>query len=249
MKCLLKLSIPFIIVIIVAGCSSGKLSKIERTNEQQQQYIKELMEIADRDAAKIKETESELTQINQRLTEFENRISTTQTDETATIQEIKETVAFLSDQLSRLDKSIQTARPRPLPKGVSVFKPGGFDVSSSYSAALSDYTAKRYEAAINGFKEILTVSPTSSLADNAQYWIGECYDAMGNFEMAQDAFNKVFDYLKSNKLPDAQVKIGLIYAKLGKTDLAREEFKAVIDNYPGTNASGIATSQLRKLGE
>lgn len=249
MKCLLKLLIPFIIVVIVAGCSSGKLSKIERTNEQQQQYIKELMEIADRDAAKIKETESELTQINQRLTEFENRISTTQTDETATIQEIKETVAFLSDQLSRLDKSIQTARPRPLPKGVSVFKPGGFDVSSSYSAALSDYKAKRYEAAINGFKEILTVSPTSSLADNAQYWIGECYDAMGNYEMAQDAFNKVFDYPESNKLPDAHLKIGLIYTKLGKTDLAREEFKAVIDNYPSTNASSIATSQLRKLGE
>ena len=250
MKCLLKLSIPFLLVIMVAGCSSGKLSKIEQTNEQQQQYIKELMEIADRDAAKIKETESELGQINQRLADIENRINISQTDETATVQEIKETVAFLSDQLSRLDKSIQTQRPtRPLPKGADVFKPGGFDVSSSYNAALSDYKEKLYEAAISGFKEVLTVSPTSSLADNAQYWIGECYDAMGNYEMAQDAFNKVFDYPESNKLPDARVKIGLIYTKLGKTDLAREEFKAVIDNYPDTNAASIATSQLRKLGE
>ena len=249
MKCLLKLLIPSLIIIMVAGCSSGRLSQLGQTGEQNQKYIKELMEIVDRDAAKIKETESELGQINQRLADLENRTKISQTDETATIQEIKETLAFLGDQLSRLDKSIQTARPRPLPKGASVFKPGGFDVSSSYSAALSDYKAKRYEAAISGFKEVLTVSPTSSLSDNAQYWIGECYDAMGNYELAQDAFNNVFDYPESNKLPDAQVKIGLIYAKLGRTDLAKEEFNAVIDNYPDTNAASIATSQLRKLGE
>jgi len=249
MKCLLNLSILSLIIIMVAGCSSGKLANIEQTNEQQQQYIKELMEIADRDAAKIKETGSELGQINQRLADLEKIINVSQTEETATIQEIKETLAFLSDQLSRLDKSIQIQRPRSLPQGASVFKPGGFDVSSSYSAALSDYKAKRYEAAISGFKEILTVSPSSSLADNAQYWIGECYDAMGNYEMAQNAFNKVFDYPESNKLPDAQVKIGLIYARLGKTDLAKEEFKAVIDNYPDTNAASIATTQLSKLGE
>ncbi len=249
MKRILMLSIPFLIVIIGAGCSSGRLSSIEKTAEQQQQYVKELMDIADRDVSKLKETENELVQVNQRLTELENRINASQTNEIATVQEIKETVAFLSDQLSRLDKNIQTKKPVTLPQGVNVFKPGGFEVNSSYDAALSNYNAKRYEEAINGFKEVLTVSPTSSLADNAQYWIGECYDAMGSYELAQDAFNKVFDYPESNKLPDAQVKIALIYAKLGKSDLAREEFQAVINNYPGTNAASIATSQLSKLGQ
>ena len=243
-------TVPLIMIIIFCiGCSAGKLSRLEKTSQQQQNYLKELMDIVDRNSNKVKETESEFEQINQRLTDLENRIAITQIDKNAEMQEIKENISFVSDQLSRIDKTMQIRGSRPLPKGTSAFKPGGFDISTSYNAALTDYKEKRYEAAIGGFKEVLTVSPTSTLADNAQYWIGECYDAMGNYENALSAFNKVFDYPKSNKFPDAQVKIGLIYVKLGKTDLAKDEFKAVIDNYPDTNAAGIAASQLAKLGE
>ena len=249
MRSLVKLLMPFLIVLVVAGCSSARLAKIEDSNQSQQKYLKELMERADRNAAVIKETEAELAQINQKMKDLESRITTNQTAETAETQEIKESLMFLNDQLSRLDKSVQIKQPRPVPKSASVFKPGGFDISSSYNTALSDYKAKRYEAAVSGFKEILTVAPTSSYADNAQYWIGECYDAMGNHEQALDAFNKVFDFPASNKLPDAQLKIGIIYKKLGRTDAAKKEFMAVIDTFPGTNAANLEASQLQKLGE
>ena len=249
MKSLLKFSIPILIVTIVAGCSSGRLAKIEDAYSQQQEIKKDLMERSDSNAASIREAKNDLAQLAQRLTVLENRVVTSQTDESASIQEIRETLVFLSDQLSRLDMSVQTRTPRPIPKGASVFKPGGFNTSSSYNAALSNYKAKQYEAAISGFKELLTVAPVSSLADNAQYWIGECYDALGNYDQALTAFNKVFDYPKSNKLSDAHVKIGLVYVKMNRNDLAKEELKAVIDNYPGTNAASIAASKLKSLGE
>ena len=249
MKSLLKFSIPIFIVIIVAGCSSSRLAKIEATSSQQQEIQKDLMERTDSNVASIGEAKNDFAQLAQRLTDLENRVSTSQTDESASIQEIRETLVFLSDQLSRLDMSVQTRTPRTIPKGVSVFKPDGYNANSSYNAALSNYKAKRYEAAISGFKELLTVAPTSSLADNAQYWIGECYDALGNYDQALTAFNKVFDYPKSNKLSDAHVKIGLIYIKIDRNDLAKEELKAVINNYPGTNAASIAASKLKSLGE
>ncbi len=249
MRNLMKLALLFLIILSCIGCSIGKVSNLEKANKQQQNYLKELIGMVDRNSARVKETESELDQINQRLTDLENRTAVTQTDKNAEIQEIKENISFVSDQLSRIDKSMQTQRPRPIPQGTSAFKPGGFNVSTSYSAALDSYKAKRYEEAISGFKEVLTVSPQSTLADNAQYWIGECYDAIGNYDQALSAFNKVFDYPESNKHSDAQVKIGLVYVKLGKLDLAKEEFKAVIDNFPDTNAASIATSQLGKLGE
>ncbi|HDY86873.1 MAG TPA: tol-pal system protein YbgF [bacterium] len=252
MRNLLKAVLLIMIMIFCFGCSAGKLSKLEKKSQQNSDLLnglKELIDMVDRNSAKVKETEVELEQINKKLTDLENRISIAQTGENAEMQEIKENISFVSDQLARIDKTVQTRRSRPLPAGTSAFKPGGFDVSTSYNSALTDYRAKRYEAAISGFKEVLSVSPTSTLADNAQYWIGECYDAMGNYENALSAFNNVFDYPKSNKYPDAQVKIGLIYVKLDKTDLAKNEFKAVIDNYPGTNAASIAASQLEKLGE
>ena len=43
MKSLLKFSIPILIVTIVAGCSSGRLAKIEDANSQQQEIKKDLM--------------------------------------------------------------------------------------------------------------------------------------------------------------------------------------------------------------
>ncbi|MFC1552757.1 tol-pal system protein YbgF, partial [Candidatus Latescibacterota bacterium] len=186
---------------------------------------------------------------NQRITDIENRLATSQTDDSASTQEIKETLVFLSDQLSRLDKSVQTQRPRSISRGVTAFKPGGFNDNSSYNEALAHYKAKRYDEAISGFTELLTVASTSQLADNAQYWIGECYDATGKYTQAIEAFNKVFDYPKSNKLPDAHVKIGLIYAKMKNNAQAREELQAVIDNYPGTNAASVAASKIKTLGD
>lgn len=249
MKQLMYLAVPVMVFALVGtGCSSGKLSKVEEKTNQQQVYIKELMEIADRNASSLKKTEEQMAQVERRLSNLESRIATTQTDDSAEIQEMKETIAFLSDQLSRVDKSIQTRRTPVLPKAANVFKPGGFNVDQSYSTALEDYKAKRFEKAVGGFKEVLTVAPTSSVADNAQYWIGECYDAMGQHDLALQSFNKVFDYPQSNKHPDAQLKIGIIYAKLGRNDNAREAFQAVIDNYPDAPAAAIAAKQIQSIG-
>jgi len=244
----LKLAVLFLVMGSFVGCSMGKVSQLEKTSEQQTKYIKELMDIMDRNSATIKETGTHIEQLDQRLNDLETRLAVTQTDKNAEMQEIKENIAFVGDQLSRMDKSLQSRRPAPLPKGASAFKPGGFNIGESYQAALEDYKSRQYEAAISGFKEVLTISPQSSLADNAQYWIGECYDALGKYDEALDAFNKVFDFPESNKLPDAHVKIGVIYAKTGKNDAAKQEFEAVITNYPGTDAAKIASSQLSKLG-
>jgi tol-pal system protein YbgF len=155
----------------------------------------------------------------------------------------------MNDQILRLDSSIRTKRPAPRPEAASVFKPGGFDVKASYNGALDEYYARRYESALNSFTELLTVAPTHTLADNAQYWIGECYYGMGNYQKALEAFLKVFDFPKSNKLADAHLKVGLTYVRMGNTDSAKEELKAVFQNYPGTDAATIAAQQLKKLGE
>jgi len=238
------------VVMLVVGCSSGRIARIEQSVTSQQEYTKELMSIVDKNSRVINETAGQIAELERRLASIEARLNTSISDESATIQEMKENITFLSDQLARIDKSVQpTGRTVERPQGASVFRPGGFDVNTSYDAALADYNAKKYETAISGFKEILTVAPSSSLADNSQYWIGECYDALSDYEQALTAFNKVFDYPESNKLPDAHVKTALIYEKLGKTDIANEEFRAVVANYPGTNAASIAAAHLRTPGQ
>ena len=144
---------------------------------------------------------------------------------------------------------MRSKRPAPRPAAASAFKPGGFDITASYKGALSEYNSRQYESAIRGFTEVLTVAPQSDLADNAQYWIGECYYGMGNDEKALEAFYKVLDYPESNKLSDSHYKIGKTYLRMGNTESAKEELEAVVQNYPGTSAANFAAGDLKKMGE
>ncbi|MBN1292292.1 MAG: tol-pal system protein YbgF [Candidatus Latescibacteria bacterium] len=251
MKSLWKVVVPMLVVIIGSGCgaSGSKLTQLDATVKKQQMNLRETIEQVDQNAAMNRETKNELAEIQRRLTELESKINTALTGESAEVQEFKENLAFINDQILRLDSSIRTKRPATQPSAASVFKPGGFEVKASYEAARAEYEQRRYEPAISGFNEVLTVAPASSLADNAQYWIGECYYSMGNFEMALEAFNKVFDYPESNKLADATLKLGLTYIKLKNTDSAKKELRAVLQNYPDSDAAKFARAELSKLGE
>ena len=250
MRTLCKCVIPILIAVFGTGCaSSGKKTPPVDTAEQQKTRVAEILEQVDRNAATIRENQNELSGIAKRLADLESKINTTLTENEANTQEIKENLAFMNDQILRLDTSVRTRRPVTRPSAANVFKPGGFDAKASYKGALNEYYSRRYESAISGFYELLTVAPNNDLADNAQYWIGECYYAISNFEKALEAFGKVFDFPESNKLSDAQLKIGLTYLKLGDTNSAREELKAAVQNYPGTSGAKIAAQELRKLGE
>lgn len=72
----------------------------------------------------------------------------------------------------------------------------------------------------------------NKLADNAQYWIGECYYSLKNYQRAIIEFEKVFSFPNSNKNDDAQFKLGLCYAAIGNRVKAREEFQRLIDYFP-----------------
>lgn len=251
MKNLWKVMILLLIIAIGSGCGAPgkKLNQLDTSVKRQQTNLRAAIEQVEQNATVNRETKSELAEIQRRLTAIENRINSSLTGESAEVQEIKENLAFINDQILRLDNSIRTSRPASRPRAASVFKPGGFNVKTSYETARAEYEARRYESAISGFTEVLTVASTSSYADNAQYWIGECYYGMGNFEKALEAFNKVFNYPESNKLADAHFKVGLTYLRMKNTDSAKEELRAVVQNYPGTDAAKHARAELSKLGE
>ena len=250
MRTLLKCVLPIVLAAALTGCATSGKVKPAETASQQDTRINEMLEQVDRNAAAIRENNDGMAEMSRRLADIENKLNTIMTDNNATVQEIKENLAFMNDQILRLDNSMRTTRtPVSRPPAASVFKPGGFDASTAYKGALDEYYSRRYESAISGFTELLTVAPNHSLADNAQYWIGESYYAIGNYTKALESFHKVFDFPKSNKLSDAHYKIGKTHLQLGNTDGAKEELRAVVQNYPGTSAAKYAAQELSKLGE
>ncbi|MDZ7724151.1 MAG: tol-pal system protein YbgF [candidate division KSB1 bacterium] len=118
---------------------------------------------------------------------------------------------------------------------------------SRYDQALNLYKQRQYEQAIALFRELLAVRPQNTLTDNCQYWMGECYYGLTEYEKAAMEFNKVFMYPESNKLDDAQLKLGLCYINMGDNAQARTEFQKLINEYPNSEYIPRAQSYLSRL--
>lgn len=135
------------------------------------------------------------------------------------------------------------ATPAPTPSPVPNTPEG------LYQSAYQDYLQGNYDLAIQGFEEYLKRYPKTDLADNAQYWIGECYDAEGKEEKALQAFSTVLDtYPTSDKGAAAQLKKGLVYLKMGDQGQGVVNLQYVVYEHPGTKEADLAREKLRSLG-
>jgi tol-pal system protein YbgF len=118
-----------------------------------------------------------------------------------------------------------------------------------YRSAYEDYMRGNYDLAAQGFTEYLRRWSTTDLADNALYWIGECYDAQGSSEEALETFSEVLEkHPTSDKAAAAQLKKGLLYLKLGDQGQGVVNLQYVVFEHPGTEEADLAREKLRSLG-
>lgn len=116
---------------------------------------------------------------------------------------------------------------------------------TSYEVGLQKFYDRKYNEAIRIFKGLLTTNPDHRLASNCQYWIGESYNAQGNYQEAIAAFQRVMNFKKSFKYDDALLMSGLVYMKLGDQATARDNFQQLVSKYPD---SEYAPKAMRYLG-
>lgn len=117
-----------------------------------------------------------------------------------------------------------------------------------YQTAYQDYVNKNYELSILGFREFLTRSPKSPLADNAQYWIGESYYSLNKFNEAMVEFSRVIEnYPNSAKKYAALLKKGYSLLELRRTDEGTKELQNLIKMYPQTEEAKLADAKLKSI--
>jgi tol-pal system protein YbgF len=119
------------------------------------------------------------------------------------------------------------------------------DPEALYQSAYSDVAAGRYNLAREAFQDYLKYFPDTDVSDNAQYWIGECYYATGDFAGAIPEFDKVVkNYPKGDKVPPSMLKIGLSYSRLKNTTEATKYYRMLIQKYPKSPEAGRAKELL-----
>ena len=124
----------------------------------------------------------------------------------------------------------------------------GSDDKAAYQAAFNLLKDSQYDRAITAFQKFLIVYSDSSLADNAQYWLGEAHYVNKSFPEAQTAFQRVVDkYPQSRKRPDALLKIGYCQYELKQWDAAKATLTQVATQFPDTPAGHLAQQRLDKM--
>ncbi|MDQ7797476.1 MAG: tol-pal system protein YbgF [Candidatus Edwardsbacteria bacterium] len=122
------------------------------------------------------------------------------------------------------------------------------DPKQLYDTAYLDITRGNYDLAIAGFREFLKLYPSSSLADNSQYWIGEGYYAQKKYQEALAEFEKVLaQYPNQDKAAAAYYKSGLCYRELGRTMEARKSWQTLIIKFPRSPEAGLAQDRIKEL--
>ncbi len=106
-----------------------------------------------------------------------------------------------------------------------------------YNQGYEMFLNGKYAQAISIFREFLQNYSNDPLADNAQYWIGECYYSQKMFDRAIAEFKKVENYPDGNKIPDAYLKIVYSYNELGKKEEANHWKKVLIEKYGNSEAA------------
>jgi len=116
-----------------------------------------------------------------------------------------------------------------------------------YAQSFDALKAGSYSVAITGFKDFLNNYPSSPLAENAQYWLGEAYYVTHDLDAASTAFRNVTQkWPNSRKTPDALLKLGYTQLDQKKTSDGRATLSQVVQKYPGTDAARLANERLQR---
>jgi len=119
---------------------------------------------------------------------------------------------------------------------------------SVYSQAFSALKAGSYSIAITGFKDFLTTYPQSTLAENAQYWLGEAYYVTRSYDDAGTAFRTVLQkYPASRKAPDAMLKLGFTQYEQKRYADSRKTLEDVAQKFPDSDAARLASERLKRI--
>ncbi len=122
---------------------------------------------------------------------------------------------------------------------------------AAYQEALRAWRAEEQQACIDLFREFLQNYPASPYADDAAYWMADCYFKQGDYRVAVLRFNDVVRvYPTGNKAADALYRQGESLLKLGPGfhDAARTVFRQVVKDYPDSDRAREAQQQLDAIG-
>jgi len=202
----------------------------------------DLLEQLDRLRSEVDEREQEISKLEEESATLDEEIRRLTTRLTAL--RTGERLATASAVSGRRGASVQVRVSSGVQASVAA-EAGTF--RGRYDEALRLFHERRYSEARAILETLLREQPDHPLADNCQYWIGECLFGQSRYLEAVAAFSKVFAFDATDKYDDAQIMIALSYMRMGIPERAKAELLDFLKFYPRSEYVATARSYLNRL--
>ena len=119
--------------------------------------------------------------------------------------------------------------------------------SRDYEAALNLFKANKLKEAASAFEGFTKAHPDSTLAPNAQYWLGNAHYAQRDCKKAIDAHRVVVNRWPTHaKAADSLINIATCQQEQGDAKDAKSTLETVLIKYPDSSAAATARQRLKK---
>jgi tol-pal system protein YbgF len=176
------------------------------------------------------------------------------------LQELRASMEARQQEAQRAADSARTAVPGPTSSSSGAAPgapPGAAPAGGAASAPgpnqlfqLAQDQLRRGSTAAGrvALQDLVRQYPSSDLAPDATYYIGEAYAAEGNAQAADSAFGAVVArFPDSPRAPTAMYKRAIVLRDAKKPQAARTVLEALIRQYPRSDEADLAREMLRTL--
>ncbi|MBN1196188.1 MAG: tol-pal system protein YbgF [Candidatus Aminicenantes bacterium] len=223
-----------------------------------------LLEEIQKLSAQIKTLNEDVSLIRQTLRVMEDKVNAltrTGADDTQNKENVALSLQFLKEEINEMKNKVSEVIERlksTTPVASGVVTPGEEvavpeeiqSPENTYYTAYSDYMKKNYDLAIQGFQQFINLFPRNVLADNAMYWIGECYYAQKMFEQAVDTFSRLIEsYADGDKTAAATLKKGYALIEMGRESEGISVLRQLITQFPLSEEASLAQQKIRDINQ
>ena len=162
------------------------------------------------------------------------------------LAQLSQQIAATNQELQAVRNAAEEARARTTAAPALV---NPTDPRALYDTAYNDYLQGNYDLAVLGFHQYAETYRNTELADNATYWLGECFYRQGKFQQAIEKFDEVLTrFERSERTPSALLKKGYAYFELGQRAQGVLHLQNVIREYQETDEAHLASQRLQEMG-
>ncbi|WP_435273771.1 tol-pal system protein YbgF [Psychrobium sp. nBUS_13] len=234
--------------LLMAGSAAAQTANVVDLSSSPDQRIAALEQMLVQKGKTQLEMQQHIDSLQQELNELRGLNETQEHRLNKILQRQRELYQEVDKLLTKVNSAAQTPQvviddPTNSVVATPLSESGAYEFA--LNLALKD---KKFDEAIEKFKQYQTDYPDSSYLSNVHYWLGQLYITKGNKDAAKIQFESlVSQFPESIKRGDALVKLAKIAQDENALDKARALYEQTVKEYGDSSAAQIAKTRLKGL--